>query len=325
MMKNYFLAAFGVIGVAAGVASAQTQLDIPIQFRDHQAFQQAVVIGQSGAQTVMAGMIGPDGRMGLLNVPGKPFNGTEVRRSVQTLANGAKIEHSDSNLLYRDEQGRTRVEQTLNGKTTVVIMDPVSRSVFVLNPQNKTARKSSIPAAAQEGGVSVANGGVTMQFKTSTVNGVATSSSTATTSVDGRGSGSGSGAGAGTFTNVAIATAGELHARTIIPDGKRTTEDLGAQYVNGVTAQGTRDTQTIPAQSIGNDRELQVVDEHWYSNDLQMLVKSVNSDPRFGETTYQLTNIVRGGQDPMLFQVPADYTINSETKFELSPTVKQIK
>ena len=69
--------------------------------------------------------------------------------------------------------------------------------------------------------------------------------------------------------------------------------------------------------SIGNDRDLQIVDEHWFAPDLQLVVKSVNSDPRFGETTYQLTNILRGAQDPALFQVPADYAVTENTRFNL--------
>ena len=77
-------------------------------------------------------------------------------------------------------------------------------------------------------------------------------------------------------------------------------------------AQGTRETRTIPVGTIGNDRDLQIVDERWFSNDLQLLVKSVNSDPLFGETTYQLTNIVRTMQDPALFQAPADYTVSED-------------
>ncbi len=52
-----------------------------------------------------------------------------------------------------------------------------------------------------------------------------------------------------------------------------------------------------------------VIFKSWFSNDLQMVVKSVSSDPRFGETTYRLTNIVRTMQDPALFQIPADYTV----------------
>jgi hypothetical protein len=91
---------------------------------------------------------------------------------------------------------------------------------------------------------------------------------------------------------------------------KRTTrEDLGTLNQYGVPAQGTRETLTIPAGEIGNNRDIHVINERWYSNELQMLVKSVNSDPRFGTTTYQLTNIVRVNPDSSLFQIPADYTV----------------
>jgi hypothetical protein len=88
-----------------------------------------------------------------------------------------------------------------------------------------------------------------------------------------------------------------------------TSEELGVQTMNGVAAQGIRSTQTIPAGRIGNNRDIHVVNERWYSSDLQLLVKTVNSDPRFGVTTYQLLNIVQGTQDPSLFQIPSDYTV----------------
>jgi hypothetical protein len=78
--------------------------------------------------------------------------------------------------------------------------------------------------------------------------------------------------------------------------------------VNGVMAHGTRSTLTIPIGQIGNDRAIQVISEQWFSNDLQMMVKSSNNDPRFGNTTYQLSGIVQVSPDPSLFQVPADYT-----------------
>jgi hypothetical protein len=85
------------------------------------------------------------------------------------------------------------------------------------------------------------------------------------------------------------------------------TEELPQQSVNGIPAKGQRMTITIPAGTFGNDRELKVVTERWYSDDLQVLLKSTNSDPRFGVTTYELTNIVRGQPDPALFVVSPDY------------------
>jgi len=86
-------------------------------------------------------------------------------------------------------------------------------------------------------------------------------------------------------------------------------ESLPPQMVNGAMAEGTRTTETIPVGKIGNDRAISIVNERWFSDDLQMLVKSTSSDPRFGDTTYQLTNIVQTSPDPSLFQVPADYTL----------------
>ena len=88
-------------------------------------------------------------------------------------------------------------------------------------------------------------------------------------------------------------------------------DDLGTQTINGVAAQGTRYTRTIPAGQIGNEKAITIVSETWYSPDLQMLVMSKRSDPRFGVTTYQLTNIQRTEPDPALFQVPSDYTIKT--------------
>jgi len=39
------------------------------------------------------------------------------------------------------------------------------------------------------------------------------------------------------------------------------------------------------------------------------VVYSKRSDPRIGEQTFRLTNIVRGDQNPSLFTVPADFKI----------------
>jgi len=79
-------------------------------------------------------------------------------------------------------------------------------------------------------------------------------------------------------------------------------EDLPPQMINGVLAAGWRRTVIIPAGSFGNDRDVKVVNERWYSEDLKVLPKSRVSDPRTGVSTYQLTNIVQGPPDPALFQ-----------------------
>jgi hypothetical protein len=40
---------------------------------------------------------------------------------------------------------------------------------------------------------------------------------------------------------------------------------------------------------------------------------SKRSDPRSGETTTQILNIIRSDPDPSLFTTPADYTVVDET------------
>ena len=82
--------------------------------------------------------------------------------------------------------------------------------------------------------------------------------------------------------------------------------------IEGVEAEGTRTTMTIAAGKIGNELPIQVTSERWFSPDLKMVVKSEQSDPRFGKTVYQLTNISRDEPTHSVFEVPADYTIKDE-------------
>src|SRR5262249_37658424 len=72
------------------------------------------------------------------------------------------------------------------------------------------------------------------------------------------------------------------------------TESLGTQTIEGVNAEGTRVTKTIPAGTFGNDKAIQIVTEKWYSPDLQTVVLLKHSDPWMGESTMRLTNITRG-------------------------------
>jgi hypothetical protein len=89
------------------------------------------------------------------------------------------------------------------------------------------------------------------------------------------------------------------------------TEQLGKMYIEGVQAEGTRTTTTIPAGDIGNERPINIVDERWYSPDLQMTVMTKHSDPRAGETNFALKNINRSSPPPNLFEVPSGYTVTT--------------
>jgi hypothetical protein len=79
--------------------------------------------------------------------------------------------------------------------------------------------------------------------------------------------------------------------------------------MEGLVVNGVRTTRTIPEGQIGNDKPISITTEVWTSPDLKMVVSSMRNDPRMGQHTFKLTNIVRAEPDPSLFTVPADFRI----------------
>lgn len=94
-------------------------------------------------------------------------------------------------------------------------------------------------------------------------------------------------------------------------NNNETPVSLGTQTIGGVQAEGTRFTRTIPAGAIGNQNPIQIVIERWYAPSLQMYVMSKRSDPRFGDTTFQLTNVQTSEPAATQFQVPSDYSVTA--------------
>ena len=97
------------------------------------------------------------------------------------------------------------------------------------------------------------------------------------------------------------------------------TEPLGKQMIEGVEAEGTRITLTLPAGEIGNERPIEIVTERWFSPELQTIVMSRRSDPRMGETAFKLTNLRRTEPLRALFEVPPDYTVREGPAFNRGP------
>lgn len=84
-------------------------------------------------------------------------------------------------------------------------------------------------------------------------------------------------------------------------------EDLGVHEIDGLSAHGVRETQTIPADSSGIGKEVLVIDEYWYSEDLRINLIIRHSDPRTGSTTMTVTNVARTDPDPACFRIPDGY------------------
>ena len=101
------------------------------------------------------------------------------------------------------------------------------------------------------------------------------------------------------------------------------TEQLAPIQFESLRAEGTRTIFVLPAGSIGNERAIETVSERWYSPDLQVVVHTRRVDPRFGEVTYRLLNIVRTEPPAFLFEVPADFTVSEQRPFWAEPPARE--
>jgi hypothetical protein len=110
----------------------------------------------------------------------------------------------------------------------------------------------------------------------------------------------------GTYRNFPIPARNSSHGGKMDrPNGPNSndetvTDNPNATYTDPVTktpypVDDRQVTRTIPAGAIGNLKALVITSERWYSADLDLLLEDTHTDPRFGTTTYQLSNI---GQTP---------------------------
>jgi hypothetical protein len=253
-------------------------------------------------------------------IKGSPYSAEAVTETTQILGDGNRIVNRSTASLYRDSEGRTRREQTLKSiggvaagaqpLQTIMISDPVAGVSYSLDPGTRTARKSPMGSFVFQRAVAApaGTGGVNFVYNTSgSETGIARS---------GGGTGGAVTALPGnappliSYTPPPASGGGgyQIATRDVRAENANK-EDLGTQTIEGVSATGTRVTITIPAGQIGNERPIEIVDERWYSKDLQAFVMTKHSDPRSGETVYRLTDISRTEPDRSLFQVPADYDV----------------
>jgi len=213
------------------------------------------------------------GEFGIANkvVQGAPYTAQAVTQFTRTLADGNRIQRTTTTSVARDSEGRTRTELSLDtiGPLAATRSSDALRRVFISD----------------------------------TVAGVSY-----VLNPNNR-----------TFRRMPIRSRKSANGRTpqetplTRPSGRPgsnavKSEDLGTQTLQGVTVQGKRVTRTIPAAQAGNQLPIDLVTETWFSTDLQAVIMSKASDPRFGETVYQLTNISRAEPDHALFVTPSDYT-----------------
>lgn len=83
-------------------------------------------------------------------VTGAPFSAQATTVSQHVLANGNQIQRQEQANLYRDSQGRVRIETTIPAtaghaaETSITLYDPVAGFVYRLNPQKMTGVQSPL-------------------------------------------------------------------------------------------------------------------------------------------------------------------------------------
>lgn len=245
-------------------------------------------------------MMGIQGAVMGKTIKNAPYSGTEVSETTQVLADGTRIHNEFQTQVWRDSEGRVRRE----GPGGITIFDPVANASYVLNPKTQTARKLPLGMYL----FSTSEGGNTMirYFRFSTGDGVANAERRTAELRTTYGP---------NHPAVREAVTAELKARAALETemkaapGKVTTEQLPKRTIEGVAAEGSRETSIIDTGAIGNDRPIQIVNERWFSPELQTVLQSRHSDPRTGEESFKLINISRAEPPAYFFQIPAGYRV----------------
>jgi hypothetical protein len=205
-------------------------------------------------------------------VKGAPYTATAITETTQVLADGNRIVNKSSAFLARDGEGRTRREETMSNAGPLPL-NPM-KMVFISDPTTSSEYL------------------LNMMEKTADIMKPETTKITTLeqrTAMDSK------------LKAEKVARPQEL--------GEIKRESLGTEVIEGLSCDHLLATQTIPAGTIGNEQPLVITSETWAAPELHLLVMRKHKDPRFGETSYRLTNISRGDPDPSLFQVPGDFKI----------------
>jgi hypothetical protein len=269
-------------------------------------------------------------------VEGAPYTAEAVTEITQTLADGNRIEQRSTAAIARDSQGRTRREQhgialgafmAGGDQPIVTITDPATGVHMTLNYDLRVAfRSRPMPMDVLKAKIAEAREAPGTETRaTRSVNVLSGSAPEAgeriarfeTAPVD----------------QIVIGDRFELPVPPPPPppplpggeptfgvrfEGAVSTEALAPRDFDGVRAEGTRTTMTIPAGAMGNVLPIEVTTERWYSPELQVVLMTRRVDPRFGETVYRLTNIDRSEPSPEIFKVPPDFKVE-----EIGPRISK--
>jgi hypothetical protein len=240
----------------------------------------------------VGGVIGGFSSSGMGGVKGVPFSADVIEETDHYLADGNHIHRESHGKTFRDSEGRTRTESEIGSGMVgskpfvhIQIMDPVENAFILLNPQDKSAtvhhfRERTAPTTftppprinKPAQGAQAASGAVTPEALLQELR------------------------------NKQESGAKREHSR----------EDLGTMEMEGFTVKGVRMTTTTAAGVMGNDKPMTSTSERWFSDELKIDLVIKSSAPESGQHVRRLVNIRSGDPDPLLFQVPPDYTVKEQ-------------
>jgi hypothetical protein len=234
-------------------------------------------------------------------VTAAPYTATATTESTQVLADGNKIVNKTSSFVARDSQGRTRRETDLHrigtmqvdSPKTVFINDPTTHTQYIFTPGGEATKVLRSEGNWKEGPQIIELRKMREQR----------------------------------LKDKTIVTVQGAHEGQQSKESSEQVkhEDLGTQTIEGVSAQGKRETVTIPAGQIGNEKAIEIVTETWFSPELHTMVLRKHSDPRLGDSTYRLTDIKRNEPDASLFQPPPGAKVSIERSLELHKEIAPSK
>jgi len=284
------LAAFSLMIFAAVVAHAQGAVVTSAQVGQGRG----AGVGSGSGSGVTGGVIGSILGPGISGIPGQPLSADVIDETDRFLADGNHIHRENHGRMFRDSQGRTRNETEIGNPAPgtkpfmhIMISDPVEGRFILLNPEQKTATIHQFGK-----GLSAAPG-----IPAQPANNTGKPDTPNTTTAE-------PGAVLQSLRNTRAANGTQAGGKLQLSH-----EDLGSTEIEGFTVTGTRYTRTIPAGERGNDQPMTTTNERWFSPDLKMDLLNKSESPESGKHVRKLVNIRMGDPDPLLFQVPADYTV----------------
>lgn len=248
-------------------------------------------------------------------VKGHPYQAEADTEIKQTLMDGSHIDQRSTAEVARDSEGRTVRIQKMNTfgpwrsdlrasgsgcPVLVSIFDPVAKEHINYMSDTKIAHVVALPSLSKGAFATTA--------------GIAAEPSTADQGPTVRMMFSTKAHDSGPTSRDSEPVGGGPNSRT---------ESLGTKKIEGIEVEGTRTTTSIPEGAIGNDRDILITRETWYSPGLKLVLDSTQDDPRFGQTTYSLTKIEQKEPKMDLFRIPASYRVD-KVPAPLLPTGVQV-